>query len=84
MIVSSQGATGLGFVLGVWTSEIQSEKTFRSSLGDAIDQGLPERGIQLTRPWLHTAAGFPHSEIFGELPLMLKVPYPTTMRPGLG
>lgn len=46
---ASQGEGGLCFELGVWTSDIFSGQTIRSGLNYAIEQGLRERGIQLSR-----------------------------------
>ena len=49
VIFASQGEAGLCFELGVWTSDIFNGQTIRSGLNYAIEHGLRERGIQLTR-----------------------------------
>lgn len=47
---TSQGEVGLGFILRVWTSSIQTSQTISSGLNYAIEQGFREREIHLAWP----------------------------------
>lgn len=50
VIFTSQGDIGLGFILRVWTSSIQTSQTISSGLNYAIEQGFRERDIHLAWP----------------------------------
>jgi potassium efflux system protein len=50
VIFTSQGEIGLGFILRVWTSSIQTSQTISSGLNYAIEQGFRERDLHLAWP----------------------------------
>ncbi len=50
VIFTSQGDVGLGFILRVWTSDIQTSQTISSGINYAIQQGFRERDLHLAWP----------------------------------